>query len=359
MTVGFFSPLPPARTGVADYSAALLTHMRKLGDVQANTPGDANLYHLGNNHLHREIYARALAQPGIVVLHDAVLQHFFLGTLSEAAYVEEFVLNYGDERLARELWKNRARSGADPRYFGYPMLKRIATTSRAVIVHNPAAAEVVRRHAPQIPIAEIPHLFLKPPVPSEQNVASLRKELGLEESTILTGIFGHLRESKRLPVILRALDRVTDKNVRLLVQGEFASTDLERAMRGKLEPPRILRRGFLEDRDFWRYAAATDLCINLRFPSAGETSGIAISMMGIGKPVVFTAGREIANFPDNACLRVELGPTEEEHLSGLLVWASKNRDALKEIGLRAAKHIQTEHDPDKVARQFWDVLKKY
>jgi hypothetical protein len=84
MIVGFHSPLPPAPTGVADYAAALLLALRKLGEVEPGaTNADVHLYQIGNNHLHRDIYARALRQPGIVVLHDAVLHHFFLGSLTE------------------------------------------------------------------------------------------------------------------------------------------------------------------------------------------------------------------------------------------------------------------------------------
>src|ERR1051326_3838763 len=144
-SIGFFSPLPPARTGVADYSAALLTALRRHGPVEPdNTRADVALYHIGNNHLHRAIYQRALERPGVIVLHDAVLQHFFLGILDRGPYIEEFVYNYGEwtRGLAGDLWKNRARSGADPRYFEYPMIKRIVTASRAVIVHNPAAARI-------------------------------------------------------------------------------------------------------------------------------------------------------------------------------------------------------------------------
>ena len=62
MTVGFYAPLPPARTGVADYAAALLAEMAKLGRVEVSPSAcDVALYHLGNNALHGEIYRRALA----------------------------------------------------------------------------------------------------------------------------------------------------------------------------------------------------------------------------------------------------------------------------------------------------------
>jgi len=94
---GFYSPLPPARTGVADYAAALLAELRRHGRVEvAPRRCDVALYHLGNNALHADIYRRALERPGVVVLHDAVLHHFLLGQLDESAYIEEFVHNYGE-----------------------------------------------------------------------------------------------------------------------------------------------------------------------------------------------------------------------------------------------------------------------
>lgn len=363
MKVGFFSPLPPAPTGVADYAAALLTALRKHGEVQVEAAdADIALYHIGNNHLHREIYRRALAQPGVVVLHDAVLQHFFLGMLDQAGYEEEFVYNYGEwtRSLAVDLWKNRARSAADPRYFEYSMLKHLVETSRAVIVHNPAAARTVGRHAPSGPVVEIPHLFSPPTLPDAAATLRFRAEHGVSPTTLLVGVFGHLRESKRLPVVLRAMQRLWQEgaDATLLVQGAFASSDLERSLTAHIENhPRILRTGYLPEDEFWRWAAATDVCINLRFPTAAETSGIAVAMMGIGKTVVFSSGEEIARIPENACLRVDPGPAEEAMLTDYLRWLAANRDAAIQIGQRAAAHVSREHDIEKVAAQYWKVLR--
>jgi glycosyltransferase involved in cell wall biosynthesis len=276
--------------------------------------------------------------------------------------VSEFVHNYGEwmTDFAEQLWAGRARSGADPRYFEYPMLKRIAEGSRALIVHNAAAARAVRRHAPQARIEEIPHLFVPPAhVPSESETGQFRADLGLGPGTLLAGVFGHLRETKRLAAVMRALDQASraGADVRLLVAGAFVSTHLERALGPMLADPRVIRVGYLPEHEFWRYAAAVDVCLNLRFPTAGETSGIAIRLMGIGKPVVFTAGEELARIPENAALRVDMGALEEEMLAGYLVWMAQDREAARKIGCRAAAHIAREHSLDRVAERYWSVLK--
>jgi glycosyltransferase involved in cell wall biosynthesis len=361
MKVGFFSPMPPAPTGVADYSVTLLPLLRSCGTVEISPETcDIALYHVGNNTLHRDIYRRAITHPGVVVLHDAVLQHLMLGMLSPDEYVEEFVYNYGDAELGRRLWEERARSGADARYFSRPMLKRIATASRAIIVHNPAATAMVLEHAPGARVFEIPHLFERPVLPSAGETMRFRESLGLAPETLLIGTFGHQRETKRLAVVLRAFQssQGAHTDARLLVSGDFVSSTFESAIAPLLQHPRIIRTGYLPEPELSRYAAATDLCVNLRYPSAAETSGIAIRMMGIGKPVVFTASEALARIPANACLRLDVGPDEEQTLAGYIEWLAGNRGAGLEIGCRAAAHIAECHDPEKVAREYWRVLSK-
>jgi glycosyltransferase involved in cell wall biosynthesis len=208
-------------------------------------------------------------------------------------------------------------------------------------------------------VVEIPHLFVPPELPDPVDQIRFRAQLGLDPRTLLAGVFGHLRESKRLCTILRAMERVrkAGADVTLLVQGAFASSDLERAVTPLLQGnPRILRAGGLPEPDFWRWAAATDVCLNLRFPAAAETSGIAIRMMGIGKTVIFTSGEELARFPENARLSVDTGPGEEALLADYLLWLAGDRQALQEIGRRAAAHIARQHAVEKVAAEYWNVL---
>jgi len=356
--IGFYSPLPPARTGVAEYSFALYRALRQLDSVELNaTQADVFLYHLGNNQLHRAIYEKGLEKPGVMVLHDAVLHHFFLGSLEQDRYVDEFAYNYGDwsRDFAQTLWRERARSASDARYFEYPMLKGIAEVSLAVIVHNPAAAALVRAHSPAALVHEIPHLFDPPaPVPGYE-VEALRQQLGVKPGTFLLGVFGHLRESKRLPAVLRALRGVP--NVQLLVCGVFASSDLARALEPELNAASAIRVGYLDDADWWRHARAVDACVNLRFPAAGETSGIAIRLMGIGKPVIVSAGAETSHFPPGTCIPVETGAAEEDMLADVLLWLSRHPADAVTIGAQAAEYIGRVHSLERVAKLYRKYLR--
>ncbi|MBS1856014.1 MAG: glycosyltransferase [Acidobacteria bacterium] len=360
MTVGFYSPLPPARSGVADYSAALLAELRRRGRVEANPRScDLALYHLGNNRLHAEIYRRAIKHPGVVVLHDAVLHHFLLGQLAEGEYVSEFVYNYGEwnRGLARDLWRGRAASASDDRYFRYPMLKRAAGVARAIVVHNPAAARAVREHAPDATVREIPHLFAAPDLPSEAEALRYRDSLGLSGAFVFA-VFGYLRESKRLFSVLAAFEALRREFPRaaLLIAGEFVSSDLERAIAPLLAAPGIVRLPFLSERDFWLAARMTDACINLRYPSAGESSGIAVRLMGIGKPVLVTESEEYARLPADACLRIAPGAAECDALFEHMRLLAAMPAAAEAIGARAAAHIAAHHRLDTVGEQFWKVL---
>jgi glycosyltransferase involved in cell wall biosynthesis len=361
MNVAYYAPPPNARTGVADYAAALLVALRRHGSVEPRARrADIALYHLGNNQLHREIYRRSLAEPGVVVLHDAVLHHFFLGALDRAEYVNEFVYNYGEwnRSLAEDLWRGRASSGFDRRYFDYPMLKRIAERARAIVVHNPAAARMVREHAPDAAVVEIPHLFAPPELPAAWEVARLRQSLGVPQSGFLFGLFGYLRESKRVLGTLRAFAALRRQrpDAWLLLAGAFVSSDLQRAVAPLLSGPGVLRLPHLAERDFWRAALAVDACINLRYPAAGETSGIAIRLMGAGKAVLLTNSAENVRYPEAACLRIETGVAEEDSLWHHMILLTSIQEFAGEIGLCASGHIAGRHRAAAIAEQYWETL---
>ncbi|MBI3684517.1 MAG: glycosyltransferase [Acidobacteria bacterium] len=358
MRLGYHAPMPPAPTGVADYARRLLEALRSLCDPVVDADrADAHLYQLGNNQLHLAIHERALRTPGFVLLHDACLHHFYLGALGRREYVAEFCSQYGawHRGFAGKLWEGRAQSAADERYFRYPMLKRVVEAARAVLVHNAAAAAAVRRQCPQAAVFVIPHLFDQPRVAADD---SLRTRWGLAGEQFLFGVFGHLRQTKRLGSVLRAFGRASRRapQMRLLVAGQFVSPELKAFYAPLLEQAGVIRLPHLDEEEFWRSTHAVDACVNLRYPSCGETSGITIRLMGIGKPVLLSSGEETACFPEGSCVPVESGAVQEAMLEELMVWLATDRGAAEHIGARARRHIERHHSPERAARAVFEAV---
>jgi hypothetical protein len=78
--------------------------------------------------------------------------------------------------------------------------------------------------------------------------------------------------------------------------------------------------------------------------------------MGIGKPVILSASGEATRFPETTCLRVEHGAAEETLLVEYMTWLARFPQAAREVGGRAARHIQEHHSLDAVADSYWEVL---
>ena len=325
MTVGFHGPLPPARSGVADYCAVLLGELRRhgpvasLGNSGAPERSGVALYHLGNNGLHAAIYRRALERPGVIVLHDAVLHHFLLGQLDEEEYVDEFAYNYGawHRPLARELWRARATSGSDPRYFEYPMLKRVVERSLAVVVHNPAARALVLRHVPAARVAEIPHLFSPPELPALADALRWRQTLGYRPRVPVTASLAtcaNRSASCRCSASSPACIANFPRRLCWWPANSLPATWNAPPARCSPRPASCGGRIWRSASSGWRRAPSMPASTSA-IPAAGETSGISIRLMGLGKPVLVTEGAENARFPEDACIRIPAGLAEPDSLT--------------------------------------------
>ncbi|MBI1358042.1 MAG: glycosyltransferase [Acidobacteria bacterium] len=367
MKLALVSPLPPAPSGVADFSARLAEGLRRYAEVDAfadpsgvDLAGyDRRLYQVGNNPLHGPAYDAALRAPGAVELHDAVLHHFLLGRLDEAAYVEEVVANLGEwfRHKAHALWARRAQSGGDEEFFRYPLLGRIAAAAERIIVHNPAAARLAQTAlagAPT-PVFEIPHFVDPAPAAPADRLAALRRGLGAEGSTLLLGCFGYQRPTKRLRSVIAAARRLPSP-WKLLVAGSFVSADYQASIEPWLSDPRVVQMGRLSAQELAEYAAAVDVCVNLRWPAAGETSGIAMRLLAAGRCVVVTDSQEWASFPEGALVRIDAGPAEEDMLAAQLELLARRPELRRAIAAAGQTHVLQRHHFDRVLELYRQAL---
>jgi glycosyltransferase involved in cell wall biosynthesis len=371
-------------------------------DLAASGWFDCALYHLGNNRdYHAAIYRTLVDHPGVVVLHEFVLHHLVrdltLHAGDPAAYVRELRYAYGlsGEAVARRCLETGVP--LDP--WAYPLFERVVDRSRGLIVHNRTTEQRVQASRPLARLATVPHhLSLRgvaglgagtadtanaadpadragreapraadptdpadsevPPAADAAELQAARAALGFPPEAFVVASFGFLTAAKRPGVLLRAFARFrrAAPHARLLLVGEvsphfdFASLATPDLMAG------VSVTGRLELADFLRYMAAADLAVNLRHPSAGETSGTLIRLLGMGKPVVVSNTGAFAEVPDGCCAKVDVGDCEEDLLLAYLQRLAADEPLRRQMGENARRHVAAHHSLAASARAYADFL---
>jgi glycosyltransferase involved in cell wall biosynthesis len=232
-------------------------------------PGnDERIYQLGNNPHHAWIYEEAMRTPGVVVLHDVILHHLIVEmTLARGdveGYVDALRDNHGEVGAA---WARGRAAGlhSEMGNFLMPASTVVANRSRAVIVHNRWAADRLSSLGVTVPIHVVPHPY-EPQPDARSRRDEIRARHGFDSDHRVIGFFGFLTSAKRAEIVLEAFARAQarDPRLRLLIVGEAAPN---------IDLPTT---GYVDEADFGAYFAAVDRLVNLRYPSAGETSGTLV-----------------------------------------------------------------------------------
>ena len=131
-----------------------------------------------------------------------------------------------------------------------------------------------------------------------------------------------MNASKRIPQLLEAFARLRRErpDARLLLVGAVSpGFDLDRRLqRLGLSEEGIVREAYVEEDRLWSLMAACDVCVSLRSPTMGETSGSVIRQLSLGKPVVVSDVGWFAELPDEVALKVPVDAGETETLYAAL-----------------------------------------
>lgn len=367
MRVAFFSPLPPSRSGIADYSAALIEKLRKFVDLEifcdrngSFDPAqfDLALYHIGNNPYHSFVYETALRHPGVAVMHESNLHHLIADyTIKRGdwdAYLKEVEYHGSAEALA---YARRVRAlEVGPDYEGLPMTRRLLESSRALIVHSQFMVDEMRTAGFTGPIARIPHGAWIP----EVDRFEFRDRLGLDPDVPLIGVFGFLKPYKRIAESLRAFRRLlrVDPRVKMILVGEphpeFPVHSLIQTQ-GLSANARVL--GFTPIEDFVGYIAACDIVLNLRYPTVGESSGSMLRALGLGKAVLVSDVGSFSEFPDDVCLKVPVDQSEEDVIFQYLNLLVSRPEIAQALGARAKQYVARDCNWETVACRYAAFLR--
>jgi glycosyltransferase involved in cell wall biosynthesis len=389
MKVAYFSPFPPKQTGIATYSDHLVRELRNLMPVdcydfhndRADDPSttfgdfarfgrvsdlrryDAVVYHVGNNpYVHLDILKILRHWPGIVVLHDVVVYYLFagLGPPGLLKYLWIVERDNGLDSLKEIVDNSTGRDGLQlwQRILCYPHPERHPLTSALfpyathIIVHNRSAKEQILKMGYTGPIDVIPFAFhFADAELNSKEVEQLHQRHGIAPDELVIGCFGFIGPTKRIAQICRALSRLKEKlKFRFLVVGE--GEDVRPAIESAGLSQVTIRTGFVEDAQFSRYLGLTDIVVNLRYPSMGESSLTLLRAQALGKPVIVTRDATFAEFPDETIYKIDVGADEERDLAAAIETLAQDPCARARMGEAARRYVETTLDGARIARQF-------
>jgi len=383
MKLAYFSPLGPQRSGISDYSEELLPHLAEGAEITLFVDGfhpsntaltsrfevrdyrrqrsslrgldqfDAVVYHMGNDHrYHAGMLAAMQQRKGVVVFHDFALQEFFLGLARERGdlrlYLEEVAYCHG-QAASNEAAETLAR-GALPstlaRPTDFPMNRRLANSAEGIIVHSEWSRARLAEIAPPVPIARIA-------MPVKFADSSPRPAGSSEVVKIAS--FGLITPGKGIEQSLRALAALKQAHrFRYSLVGEtnhyFDVRDLVRRY-GMEDCVEITGHVTLEE--FKRRIDQTDIALNIRERTVGETSASLCRLLAAGVCSVVAESGWYAELANDAVVKIPLDSRADELLRAYLERLIEDEPLRTTIGENARRYALDEFE---VRRRAADYL---
>lgn len=387
------SPWPPQRNGIADYAQRIARHtaapvqvmtealrpaqnsepIRFLDEPEFLDPRRARgvpaVYHLGNNPDHAFMVPLLLRRPGVAVVHDLSLH--YLAEQADRLLPGFFAAQLRAERptLAAGLSAWWAHDGMK-RTLDHQEVKLLGWLrhATAVVVHSAYAARMVRGWLPDMRVHVVPHFAFLPGL-SEPVLRQVRGERRLwwaaqagvdPRRGLIVTASGFASRSKQYAAVLgaiAALPAARRQRVRFLIAGAErpAEYDLagDIARFGVAEQVRLL--GYLPPARLDDLLLASDLVLNLRYPTFGESSGMLARALGLGCAVAVTDQGSYAELPDAACFKLPARSDPGAALRALLAGLLDDHSCLEPRRATAYAHAHAAGDPAAAAARFAEI----
>jgi glycosyltransferase involved in cell wall biosynthesis len=388
MKIALFSPLNPIETGVADYTEEMLFELAKYFSVdlyieQDYTPAnievqsdfnitpfnldafdpskyDEIVYHMGNFYAgHNYIYESLKKYPGIVVLHDYVLQGFYVERYFKTRNLDEYkeLLKKYYSQKGEEIAKDTAELMPNPIWeseeaYKYPLNEEIIEFAKAIIVHSNFVKNRIQRRSSKPVIKINTHGY---PIKEFDNNKT-REELGLESEDFLISSAGFVNKNKRYDVILSAISELKNPKIKYVIAGKDKGNILDNVLQDN--DRNTIIKGHLSSLELEALISASDVCINLRYPTMGESSASLLRMMGYGKPSLVTDFGSYAELPSHCVIKIYPHIYEKEIIKRYITALIDDNDFRLSIGREAKAYVEKECSLEKCTSDYARFIKE-
>jgi glycosyltransferase involved in cell wall biosynthesis len=314
-SIAVLTPLPPANSGVADYSAVTLRPLKVSADLHMFTPTrnagwengwaslgpvsaakcsprlfDATISVIGNSDHHTEIFDYVLNYGGACLAHDARQIDFYVHEKGMARALEVASAEYGQRVSEAQLQHWLQCQGDLPVLF----LSELAKASSPLLVHSPVTADMIKdlyKVKPRVlPFAQ--YRILPSDMGTESARRRARDRLGIREGMIVLTTFGYVHSDKGAEDLVWTLKML--RNWGIDVQLVFCGTGhvdilaqivaLARSL--DLVDRVVTFSDKVSESTYVEYLAASDAGVQLRRYFMGGLSGALNDCIAAGIPSI-------------------------------------------------------------------------
>lgn len=384
--LAFVSPLPPDRSGIADYSAELIPELARYYEIELVHAGEVNvfassanfptrsiaafearaerddydriLYQMGNHPIHGYMFGLIRRYPGTVVLHDFYLGHVM--GVDPGQFAHAIYESHGYPGLV-----NLDQAGGGTAKWEYPANYEVLRHAGGIVVHSGYARRLAEHwYGSRLPGAwdTIPLLRT---LPERFGKEEARRRLGVPPAEYLVCSFGGTGPTKLNHRLFQVWPEFISESARpgRLVcvggrdDGEYGRK-LARLARsaGKAAPIRAV--GFVDRETYGLWRDAADVAVQFRAHTRGETSAAALDCLAAGLPLIFNAHGAMADFPEGVGFRLPDDFTDGE-LKEALARIADDAALAARLSEQGREYVKTHCAPERVGRLYWDALESH
>lgn len=381
----YASPFPPMKSGISDYSEVLVYGLKEHFDitlliddyrlenkrlyqdfkvkVYRKDPLVFNLfdhwvYNIGNNpHYHSYIYECALKKPGLIILHDFIAYYLTVGFYRDRSALYSKIYQMagaaGIDLIMRHTKRQEHLLECKELAPKLPLNRELINSENKIMVHSNYSYERVSsiiddkrrlRKINQIEQVGDKEKFIP------KNGLFKKYRIPVDKSIIAS--FGHIDPTKLNHVVCEATNLLNDTFQGNLIylcvgEGDYIDNHLN---------PNIIRTGRVSLPEFNSFIRHSDIIVNLRSPSMGETSAAVIRALGIGKPCIVSDDAWFSELPDDIVVKISNKDLKKD-LRDSLFRLLKSPDLMETISQRARDYIRREHGIRMISDKMADFLR--
>jgi glycosyltransferase involved in cell wall biosynthesis len=313
--VAFLSPVPPARSGVADHTAAACATLGRMVDLHVFTDTkmacrpsgvatirpltalpvlsstfDRAVCVLGNNpEAHATIFGLLLRYGGAAIAHDARLLSFYCGMLGVEGAAEQAGRELHRAVTAAEI----QRWSSDETTLELMFLGEVCRAAEPLFVHSVATARLIAAQygttAVHLPFCAYREWDSEALLPACRQAA--RSRLGISAAQVMIATFGFLNHTKAPEDCIAALEMLRswhiDAHLYFVGDGGLHLPPLrDLAVSLGIGDQVHFVENFLEDTAYRDFLLAADVGLQLRLVGMGSISGALSDCIAAGLSTV-------------------------------------------------------------------------